>query len=236
MSKYPSEVFGYSRSASSPEARKARTKYWCPFVDKVCYKQSRLIKHPFGVCSAHVSSQEIALCPRRFLESHRVFSDVANSYFGTTANILVFAEIRLPDVGSFDFVMVKHKPLSTDIEDFVAIEFQTGQRTGTGQLVKGLTDLLSGKDVGNASYNFGINMYDIWKRTFTQVLNKGIIMESWGRKIYWVVQEPVYSNFADRYNLGSLEFNPKHSTVFALYDLKARPEKFEFFPTRLVSA
>jgi hypothetical protein len=51
-------------------------------------------------------------------------------------------------------------------------------------------------------------------------------MENWGKKIFWVVQEPVYKNFETRYNLQNLKFNPEHSTVFALYDLKGAGETF----------
>ncbi len=234
--KYPSEIFGYAHSAQSKKATSDRKKHWCPFVDQICNKQSRLVNYPFGVCTAHIENSEIALCPRRFLDGHLVFSDVARHYFKTKDNILLFSEIRLPDIGSFDYVMLKHKPLSSDIEDFVVIEFQTGQTTGTGGLVSGLKDFTAGKPVAGKSYKFGLNTYDIWKRTFTQILNKGVILEKWKKKIYWVVQEQIYQNFADRYNLQDLTYNDKHSTIFALYDLKPSSERFDLVATRKVSA
>lgn len=236
MAKYPSEIFGYPHSNTSSKAVEAREKHWCPFVDKVCYKQSRLIDYPFGVCSAHVNDDEVALCPRRFLDGHTVFTDIAQHHFKTINDILVFSEIRLEDVGSFDFVMVKHKPMSPEVEDFAAIEFQTGQTTGTGQLVQGLRDYLGGKSLLEKSYRFGLNLYDIWKRSFTQILNKGVIMENWRKKIYWVVQEPVYKYFEARYNLQSPDLQPDHSTIFALCDLKESGEIFELVVTRKISA
>lgn len=236
MVKYPSEIFGHPHSARSRQAGEDRAKHWCPFVDKACYKQSRLISIPFGVCSAHVNGKEIALCPRRFLDDNAVFFDIAQHHFKTTHDILVFSEVPLKDVGSFDFVMVKHKPLSSDIEDFVVIEFQTGQTFQTGALVKGFNDFIAGESVVYKTYNFGLNTYDIWKRTFTQILNKGIILESWRRKIYWVVQDPIYQNLEQRYNLQNLEYDDQHSTIFALYDLRTSPEKFDLVPTRKTSA
>jgi len=236
MAKYPSEMFGYPHSTKTGEATDARRKHWCPFVDKVCYKQSRLIKYPFGVCSAHVNGNEIALCPRRFLEDHTVFTDIALHHFKTVHDILVFREIGLENVGNFDFVMVKHKPMTLEVDDFIAIEFQTGQTTGTGKLVQGLKDYVNGIDVSQKTYGFGLNLYDVWKRTFTQILNKGVIMENWGKKIFWVVQEPVYKNFETRYNLQNLEYHPEHSTVFALYDLKGSGETFNLLASRKTSA
>ncbi|MBW6485538.1 MAG: hypothetical protein K0B01_05225 [Syntrophobacterales bacterium] len=74
MAKYPSEIFGCYLRNVSPEAEEMRRKFWCPFHESPCYKQSRLIDYPFGVCTAHVGGQEIALCPRRFLENNTVFS------------------------------------------------------------------------------------------------------------------------------------------------------------------
>ncbi len=238
MAKYPSEIFGFAHTNHDEEATRIRAKHWCPFVDKPCYKQSRLIDYPFGVCAAHVNGEEIALCPRRFLDRHIVFSDIALRHFQTTSDILVFPEVRLEDIGSFDFVMVKHRPLSTEIEDFAVIEFQTGQTTGTGQLVQGLQDFMAGKRFAYESYAFGLNLYDIWKRTFTQILNKGVILENWGRKIYWVVQEPVYRYFETRYNLQTLGMDTRHSTVFSLYDLRTTggSSRHELVATRHISA
>jgi len=236
MAKYPSEVFGFPHSNTNSNAKEIRVKHWCPFVDKICYKQSRLIDYPFGVCTAHVSGKEIALCPRRFLDNHTVFTDIAHHQFKTTSDILVFSEVRLKDIGSFDFVMVKHKPMSTAIQDFAVIEFQTGQTTGTGKLVQGLKDYVAGESIESKSYNFGLNLYDVWKRTLTQILNKGVIIENWRKKIYWVVQEPVYKYFATRYNLQTLDFQPQHSTVFALYDLIPHKQQFDLVASRKVSA
>jgi hypothetical protein len=51
MAKHPAEVFGYSFRTTLDLHEKGRKKYWCPFADDKCNKQSRLIKYPMGVCS-----------------------------------------------------------------------------------------------------------------------------------------------------------------------------------------
>lgn len=189
-----------------------------------------------GVCSVQYGHEVIALCPRRFLQDNIVFKDIADHHFNTKDNLLIFSEIGLAGTGNFDFVMVKHKPLSSDIEDFVIIEFQTGQTTSTGKLVQALKDSLGGKNVKGKSYAFGLNMADIWKRSFTQILNKGIVLERWGHKIYWVFQEPVYQNLLDRYSLNGMRCHRGHSTVFAIYDLRAKRGKHELYRTRIESS
>ncbi len=237
MAKFPSEIFGFFWQDTSQEAKGAREKYWCPFHNSVCYKQSRLLSHPFGVCTAHVEGKEIALCPRRFLEKNIIFRDIAIRHFKSCDNILVFAEVRLGKIGNFDFVLVKHKPMSAEVEDFVIVEFQTGQTTSTGKLVNGLKDFLQdGQFQQGISYNFGINTYDIWKRTFTQILNKGIILEKWKRKIIWVIQEPIFEYFQYKYRLQQLSYNETHSTVFALYDLHPNQDALVLTESQILSS
>jgi len=236
MAKHPAEIFGHPLKGASEKALKDRKRYWCPFVDMKCNKPSRLIKYPMGVCSVQYGKEVVALSPRRFLQDAIVFKNIADHYFRSRRDLLLFSEVGLPKVGNFDYVMVKHKPMSSDIEDFVIIEFQTGQTTGTGKLVDALKEFMKGDDVEGKTYGFGLNLADIWKRSFTQILNKGIILEKWKHKIYWVVQEPVYQNLLDRYNLNDLKFNSDHATIFAIYDLKRTGQKYELYPTRIESS
>jgi hypothetical protein len=189
-----------------------------------------------GVCSVKYGDKTIALSPRRFLQDSRVFKDIADHYFKTRSDLLLFSEIGLRGTGTFDYVIVKHKPLSSEIEDFVIIEFQTAQTTGTGKLVAALKDFMEGKDVEAKNYVFGLNLADIWKRSFTQILVKGIVLEQWGCKIYWIVQEPVYQDLLDRYKLHGMTYNPNHCIAFAIYDLKRTEDKYELFQTRIESA
>lgn len=236
MAKHPAEVFGYPLDVTSAQVQHDRKRYWCPFVDQECNKKSRLIPYPMGVCSVQYGDKTIALSPRRFLQDSIVFKDIADHHFNSRSDLLLFSEVGLSNVGTSDYVMVKHKPLSSDIEDFVIIEFQTGQTTGTGKLVKALKDFMQGEDVKGKNYRFGLNLADIWKRSFTQILNKGIVLEQWGHKIYWVVQEPVYQDLLDRYNLNGMSYNPKHRIVFAIYDLRRVGDKYELFQTRIESS
>jgi len=194
---------------------------------------------PNGVCSVRYGPEIVALSPRRFLQNDTVFYDIADHYFETCSDLLVFPEVSIPGarhLGTFDYVMVRHKPLSSEIEDFVAIELQTGQTTGTGSLVKALEDFMQGGEVEGASYRFGLNLADIWKRTFTQILTKGIVMERWGHRIYWVIQEPIYRDFLNRYDLDGMAYDPGDSTVFAIYDLVREDDEYRLTPTRVESS
>ena len=236
----PAEVFGYPITDHSSAARYARENFWCPYTQRRCHKKSRLIDYPFGVCTIQHHDELYAVCPTRFEEeSHsgipRVFEDIAIHYFGDTSNVIPFAEVRLPHVGSIDFVLVRHKPMKAEIDDFVMVEFQTDSTTGTGQLVQGLQDFMAGIDIRTKKYNFGMNTYDTIKRSMTQLLNKGIVYEIWGVKGYWVIQEYIYANLVRRYGFKSEGYSPTDSTRFSLYDFDHSGNQIKLTPTRLIS-
>ncbi len=236
MAKHPAEVFGHPIEEDSEEARRDRKRHWCPFVNERCDKKSRLLRYPMGVCSVRYGNDVIALSPSRFREDDIVFRNIADHYFGACSNIVILKEVNLQGIGNFDFVMVKHKPLSLKVEDFVIVELQTAQTTSTGKLVKALKDYTKGEDIGDRTYAFGLNHADIWKRTFTQILNKGIVIENWNAKIYWVVQEPIYADFLDRYRLTEMSYAEDHSIRFAIYDLKQVDNKYHLSQTRIESS
>ena len=219
MERIPYEIFGHPIKDRSKQAEKDRKRRWCPFVNKKCSKQSRL-EYPFGVCSVRYENELIAICPKRFRQQDLVFKDIAKAAFGSLHNLLLFDEIKLGDIGSCDFVVVKHKPLKKDIEDFMIVEFQTGQTTGTGNLVQAFRDFRNGKELSGKHYGFSMNFFDIWKREFTQILFKGMVMEHWGKQIFWVVQTPVFQYLVKKYHLKGFHKALRSSTIFVTYDLK----------------
>jgi len=91
--------------------------------------------------------------------------------------VLLFSEVHLSNVGSFDFVLVKHKPISNKIADFCIVEFQSDSTTGTGELVRALKDFMKELNVLDNKYRFGMNTYNTIKLSYIQMLIKGQVME-----------------------------------------------------------
>jgi hypothetical protein len=240
----PAEVFGYPVDDDSEQAQLDRKEHRCPFLGQTCWKQSRLIDYPFGVCSVDYNGETIATCPSRFRQDERVFKDIADHYFGTRHDLIPFSEVRTSVATrsgrrvayTFDYVLVKHKPLSSEIEDFVAIEVQTVDTTNTGKLVAALEDFTSGKDIHQERYGFGLNWANVWKRCFSQILREGVILERWGQKIYWVAQEPAFEYLVDSHGLHGMAFDQAHSTVFMTYDLVEGEGQKSLARARLESA
>jgi hypothetical protein len=237
----PAEIFGYPIWNHSEEAQNIRERHWCPFLDRRCDKKSRLIGFPFGICSAEHGGGVHTICPHRFEEQgsiegvSRVLEDIALHYFGGFNNAIVFSEVRLPKVGSIDYVLVRHKPMKPEVEDFVPVEFQSDSTTGTGELVQGILDFFKGRDLQDQSYKFGMNTYDSIKRAITQLMNKGIVYETWDTKCYWVIQDYIYANLVSRYGFKADGFSPEHTSRFALYGLVPRGDRLALNPGRFIS-
>jgi len=237
----PAEIFGYPIGNQSEEAQDVRERHWCPFVDRRCNKKSRLIDFPFGVCSVEYGGEIHAICPRRFEEQgtvegvSRVLEDIALHSFGDFNNTIVFSEVRLPNVGSIDYVLVRHKPMKPEVEDFVPIEFQSDSTTSTGGLVQSIRDFFEGHDVQEQTYKFGMNTYDSIKRAIIQLMNKGIVYETWDTKCYWVIQEYIYANLVNRYGFKEDGFSPEQASRFALYNFVLKDDRLVLSPTRFIS-
>lgn len=237
----PAEIFGYPITDHSQETQNTCERRWCPFVNRPCNKKSRLIDFPFGVCSAEHHGEIHTICPRRFEERGtiegipRVLEDIALHYFGDFNNTIAFSEVRLPNVGSIDYVLVRHKPMKPEVEDFVSVEFQSDSTTSTGGLVQGIRDFFEGRDVQEKTYKFGMNTYDTIKRAITQLMNKGIVYETWDTKCYWVIQEYIYANLVNRYSFKEGGFSPNHASRFALYNLVRRDDRLTLIPSRFIS-
>ena len=228
--RYPCEISGHPIDVNTTAAVRDRKRKWCPFRETKCNKRGRLVK-TFNVCSAKYDGHTIALCPKRFLEDKRVFRDIARAEFGSAHDVLVFSEVTMKGIGSCDFVLAKHEPLGETILDFTIVEFQGGQTTNTGKLVQGYKDAIRGKKLTGQHYGFGLNLYDIWKREFTQMLFKGLVAERWKKRIYWVAQPLTYEYLVEKYKLDAISEGRKYRTVFALYDLKRRGNAYRLTKT-----
>ncbi|MBP8001860.1 MAG: hypothetical protein KA314_20585 [Chloroflexi bacterium] len=229
MTKRPAEILGYAIDLFPFAKGVSNIERQCPFMHGRCTKTN-------ATCSVEHGKSVVAICPNRFLQSRLIFEEIATNHFGTKDNILVFSEVHSGDksLGSFDYVMVKHKPLSDEVEDFVIVEFQTVDTTNTGALNTAVADFWADGEVSH--YNFGLNWANVWKRCFIQILNKGRVLEQWGHKAYWVVQEPAYQHLLISYGLkNSLTPGSESSTVFLVCDLALQGNQYSLYSSRIES-
>lgn len=192
-----------------------------PHTGLVFSKISRLISYPLAIDSVYWNDEPVIIDPNRFLYRDVIFTEVAKVFLNGTENILKISEVRLKNVGSIDFVLLRHKKLATTIEDFVLMEIQADSTTGTGKLVENLKDLVEkGYSGMKNSYNFGMNTYNTIKLSFIQMLMKGRVAESWKKHNVWIMQDFVFKNMLKRFELKLNDFTKEKFVHYFIYSLE----------------
>lgn len=147
-------------------------KQWCPFTDTRCFKTRKSQPEiSIGTCTVRYGrdGKDVIICPNRLLERKQVFTDCVHllTLHEPGNEFHVVPEVSIPG-GSVDYFLVSAK--SGKVRDFVAIEFQTLDTTGTiwperQRALKSLGLSTRPNDVQSAK-GFGMN----WKMTAKTIL------------------------------------------------------------------
>ena len=128
------ELFGHStRSSSPPNWAEMVRKQPCPFLNRKCIKIRKSDPSvSIGTCSLEygTDSKAVVICPHRLLERKQIFTDclhlLTNHEPGNELHVV--PERSIPG-GSIDYFLVSAK--NRKVQDFVGIELQTLDTTGT---------------------------------------------------------------------------------------------------------
>lgn len=219
------EFFGYRTDDSSIEAKAAAAKKECPIIGEECEKSFN-DGVTSGVCALKpMTSEPVICCPiRMYADEYRILRDVSVKAFGeglklvpgrealgfaTTEGescIAVFGkrwggELRLPQKsgrgGYFvDWVLAK-LDAAGELEEFVAVEVQTIDTTGTYR--NGYEALMN--DRSTIKTTAGLNWENVSKRILPQLIYKGQVLqrESLCKKgLFFVCPHPVYERIMNR--------------------------------------
>lgn len=219
------EIFGYRSNDTSDVAVSAAKNELCPFINEKCEKtfNDGIIS---GVCTIKpMTSGPVICCPiRLYGDGYKILNDVAEQAFGAGLDLVpgktavsfsvekakpcvaVFGqrwggELRLPQKdgkgGYFvDWVLAK-LDVTGELEEFVAVEVQTIDTTGTYR--NGYESLI--KDRVNVKTTAGLNWENVSKRILPQLIYKGQVLqrESLCKKgLFFVCPEPVYERIMGR--------------------------------------
>lgn len=102
-------------------------------------------------------------------------------------------------------------------------------------MVQSINDFMAGVNISNQTYHMGINIDRTIRRFLAEVLDKGIVYETWGIKSYWVIQEYIYANLVKRYGLKQEGFSTEDASRFALQDFTPNGDMIKLQTTRYVS-
>ena len=185
------EVFGYILEDQSPKAKRYRSHRLCPFNNRVPNCTKDKAKNPLGVCSIFNQEGLVITCPVRFREDWIITDDAASFFFEKGTSWSSLTEVRLNDAngksaGNIDVVLVAYDKKGT-ISDFGAIEIQAVYISGN---VRDPFEYYMKNPIAHAQMDWSNQpnyprpdyLSSSRKRLAPQLLFKGGILHSWGKK------------------------------------------------------
>jgi len=221
----PVEIFGFVPENRSEKAQEHRRSKKCPFIRTSCVKeQYRTEEPPTGSCMVSHLGKPHMICPKRFYEDgFRILWETVDSIFGSDVEAVLISEVSLrrrearKKIGVVDWVAVKLRS-GEEIEDFIGIEVMADQTTSTGKLVEALKEFDKTNRFSKTHYGYGLNTYMQVKTFFTQCLAKGRLFNRWSKKYVWIMQDVLFENWIDRFNLKLKRGVDDENFIFKIYD------------------
>ncbi|MGI5869721.1 MAG: NotI family restriction endonuclease [Kiritimatiellia bacterium] len=189
------EFFGQATDTPGIDWRRVVADQQCPFLNKCCYKVRK--SNPeisIGTCTVLYGREPepIMICPTRLVQRGQIFTDCLHllTCHEPGNELHLVSEVPVPG-GSVDYVLVSAK--EGKVQDFVGIELQTLDATGTvwperQRLLKKL-NVTRTKNVEDSKKSFGMNWKMTAKTILVQMHHKVQTFEHVNRKIVLVVQD-----------------------------------------------
>lgn len=226
IGKYPIEVFCYDYENKTESCQLAIKQQYCKYIKDTCVKPRKSEPHiKVGICSLGSTvnkSREVhpvIICPQRFKEDS-MFETIREKYLSHWKNVKWIQEVNIGVGGNVDYVAVEVDEYDR-VKDFLCVEIQAAGTTGTPYpYVKELIEL--GHYTNSSKPSYGINWANEFTKTMMQqAYKKGKIVESWNRKIVFVVQDLAIEYLQATSDCSMLtDYNPNYPVDFCTFSLK----------------
>ena len=229
------EVFGFPPSNVSKSAEQFRQSRLCPFNNRVpsCTKDKAI--DPLGVCSVLHDHSPVITCPLRYTEDWLITAEASAFFFAKkNATWTSLREVRLQDsagqsAGNIDYVLVEYDSTGKVI-DFGALEVQAVYISGNVRnlfetYMKNRHKASTVEHLGPASSSPRPDfLSSSRKRLIPQLLYKGAILQSWGKKQAVVLQQSLFITLPEL-----PECKPDEADIaWLLYDLELNSSGQEY--------
>ena len=205
------ELFGQStRLPKQPSWVESVESQWCPYTDSKCFKiRKSQPEISIGTCAVRYGrdKKDIIICPKRLLERKQVFTDCFHllTLHEPGNELHVVPEVSMPG-GSVDYFLVSAN--RGKVRDFVGIEFQTLDTTGTvwperQRLLSFLALPVSPADVASTK-RFGMNWKMTAKTILIQIHHKVMTLEHLGKRLVLVIQDYLLDYLQREFSFGHL--------------------------------
>ncbi len=186
------EVFGFCIDDFSSEAERHRRHRLCPFNNRVPSCTKDKANDPLGVCSIYERDHTAITCPIRFRQDWRITTDAAAFFFPSGTAWTSLTEIRLNDrngkpAGNIDVVLVAYDEQG-QIIDFGTLEVQAVYISGNIRnpfafYMEDPANRIPMDWSNQRNYPHADYLSSSRKRLAPQLIYKGGILHSWGKKI-----------------------------------------------------
>lgn len=194
------EVFGYPSENESPEAKRGRANHHCPFLGRKCVKESRRLDYPFGACSVRQirNPRPIIICPKRLEGEHQAIIDyVGHRLFGDANGLVKIPEVRVGQF-SIDWVVARNDA-SGALVGYHGVEVVAVDTTGS--LDRYFDAHIKGEDWQGIEQRYGINWANVYKRALPQLIAKGALLASYGKKLGVIIQNRLVEKLGERFTI-----------------------------------
>lgn len=186
----------------------------CPFLDKRCVKQRKSdSRQTIGSCVVGYKNLPLIICPHRFLQNNQIFLDCVRLLEPNLRYVIV-PEVKTMG-GNVDYFLMGLR--GEEIVDYLGIEIQALDTTGSGGIWEARKDLSTGKL--SPPYSYGINWKMSAKTILVQMHHKAAEFEALGKKLVLVVQTKFLDYIAGEFQTERVEeARPNNSVHFHSYD------------------
>lgn len=188
------DLFGHDTGAASqPDWSAVVAAQHCPFVEKRCYKTRKSQSEiAIGTCTVKYGDTPVMICPLRLLERRQIFLDCLHLLTGHEPGneLHIVSEISVPG-GSLDYILASLR--GGKVRDFVAIELQTLDTTGTvwpdrQRFLASKGIAVAAEEVANTK-SYGMNWKMTAKTILVQLHHKIQTLEAINKHLVLVIQD-----------------------------------------------
>lgn len=227
--KRPLELYTYApeQGLSRREWQRIISSAYCQYLEKECDKVRK--SQPdvtLGTCTVGYMGLPIVICPHRLLQQRQIFTDVLHLLEKHTPGnqLHVVPEIAIPG-GNVDYFVCSVQ--RAEIKDYVAVEIQTLDTTGTVWLSRQelAQQLLKTPATTGGNKGYGMNWKMTAKTILMQLHHKAATLELMGKKLTLVVQDVFYEYLTRVFSTSALrDAETADSVHFHVYGLAQGPE------------
>lgn len=194
-----SEFFGLYCKDATQDFKQAMSTQICPYTQRTCTKMRKSDPEiKIGTCSVRYQHNDIIICPFRLLEHNQIFIDCLHllTMHEPGNELYLVPEVQIPG-GHVDYFLISAK--DKRIKDFIGIELQTMDTTGTvwperqkflnGQGIEVNPDEL------NSKKSFGMNWKMTLKTILVQMHHKSETFEHLNKHLVLLFRNPYISTW-----------------------------------------